>query len=154
MLPGDRLICAFLEGRTTGDIFTDWPLHITIIPWFRTDVSADDLTKEITDMLSGVAPFDMHIDGEAGFGYKGRKQVDLIALPSSLEAIERKCREILRGHDAWLVDETTKQRRPFRPHVTRQKNQRVHHGESYRCDVLYIVGQKGGCKEILVKIGL
>jgi len=35
MLPGDRLICAFVSERKVGATFRLWPLHVTIVPWFR-----------------------------------------------------------------------------------------------------------------------
>jgi len=37
MVPGDKLICLFIDDYSIGDKFSEWPLHITIIPWFRKD---------------------------------------------------------------------------------------------------------------------
>ncbi|HSH18260.1 MAG TPA: 2'-5' RNA ligase family protein [Candidatus Saccharimonadales bacterium] len=155
MLPGDRLLCVFLDERPAGDSFTDWPLHITIVPWFRTAVPTNELTAHMKERLNSVTPFTFIVGGEAGFGFKGRKLVNLVEQPSPLDTIERQTRNLLHEHEAWLVDETTKKRRSFRPHVTVQKSGRVHEGDTFLCNALYIVEQKGGGhKEISARIEL
>jgi 2'-5' RNA ligase len=154
MVPGDRLLCAFVENRKAADTFKDWPLHITIVPWFRAGVSNKQLSDELNSGLKDVHPFTVNVDGEAKFGYRGRKLVHLIETPSPLEAVEQKARELLHRHDAWIVDETTKIRRPFRPHVTSQKSGGLQGGDTFVCDALYIIEQKGDYKEIMSKINL
>ncbi|MDB5181616.1 MAG: hypothetical protein JWP13_379 [Candidatus Saccharibacteria bacterium] len=154
MVPGDRLFCIFLEPYTANYTFKDWPLHITIVPWFRTDISAEELGMEVDESLDEVEPFMVRVGVEARFGHRGRKLVNLIDLPSPLETIEKQIRDILHAHHAWLVDETTKKHRAFRPHVTTQKSGRLHEGNTFRCDSLYIVEQKGEYKEIVSRIAL
>jgi hypothetical protein len=34
MLPGDRLICGFIDEHQAGEQFQTWLLHITIVPCF------------------------------------------------------------------------------------------------------------------------
>lgn len=152
MLPADRLICTFLGNLPVGKTFKDWPLHVTVIPWFRTAVTSQALSRHIKQKLIPMVPFPLLVDGEAGFGYKGRKLVNLIAQPSPLDDIEREARNILHEHGAWIVDETTMQRRVFRPHVTAHKSGRAHEGDVYTCDALYIIEQKGDYKEIVSTI--
>lgn len=143
-----------LDNRHVSDTFTEWPLHITVIPWFRVQVSNDELGREFSRALSPMQPFLMTVDGEADFGHLGRKKVHLIATPTPLENIEANAREILHAHDAWLVDETTKRRQDFRPHVTVQPSGQIHTGDTLTCDSLYIIEQKGGYKEIVSRIEL
>lgn len=61
---------------------------------------------------------------------------------------------MLKDHGAWIVDETTKQRHPFTPHVTVQKSERMNEGDAIAATRLYIVSQLGGKKlvEAQVKI--
>lgn len=154
MLPGDRLLCAFLENRSAGETFTDWPLHVTIIPWFRAEVASDELANIIKQKLASMSSFMYTVAGEAGFGYKGRKLVNLIVQPSPLDSIEKYVRSVLHEQRAWIVDETTEATRTFRPHITSLKTGRVHEGDSLLCDTLYIVEQKGEYKEIVSRIDL
>lgn len=152
MQTGDRLICVLLKPLAVGYTFKNWPLHVTILPWSRTEVSSEELTDELRYIFADIRPFTMHVAGEAGFGYKGRKLVNLIAKPSLLDALESRARKVLHGHKAWIVDEANGFKRQFRPHITENKSGRAHAGESYACDALYIVEQKGEHKEVTGKI--
>jgi 2'-5' RNA ligase len=153
MVPGDRLFCAFVDSREAGDTFSDWPLHLTIVPWFRTATSSEELGGELRRRLQWLGPFQVVVEGEAKFGAK-RRLVSLVAEPTPLRSIEHEVREMLHEHAAWLVDETTRVRRPFRPHVTAQRSGRLQDGDAFMCEALYIVEQKGGYKEVVNKIRL
>lgn len=153
MVPGDRLLCIFIQNQLEND-FQQWPLHITIVPWFRTDISTKLLIQRLNDNLSDLTSFEITIAGETSFGYKGRKQVNLIEMPSPLEQIERIMRDILHEANSWLVDETTKLKRQFLPHVTMQGSHRVHEGDRYLVETLYIVEQKGDYKAVVGPVAL
>jgi 2'-5' RNA ligase len=151
MIPGDRLLCLFVEDKRSGDTFSEWPLHLTLVPWFRTDVRSEDLGRKLRERLGKLKPFDVIIEGEANFGAR-RRLVSLVAEPTLLHTVEHEARDLLHEVGAWMVDETTKKRRQFRPHVTAQKSGRLHVGDSFSCGSIYIVGQLGGRKEIMEKI--
>jgi 2'-5' RNA ligase len=152
MIPGDRLFCSFVESHEVGYTFGDWPLHLTIVPWFRTGTSSDVLVADVENAVSGVGAFTVQMGEETGFGHCGRKLVNVVELPSPLIDIEQKIRRILHGQNAWIVDETTKRRRAFRPHVTVQKSRRMQTDDTFVCDSVYIVEQKGGHKIVVNRI--
>lgn len=153
MIPGDRLLCMFITQPETM-VFTDWQPHITIVPWFRTDSSSEQLATKLMQKLSSLEQFSVTVGEEARFGYHGRKLVNLIELPSPLQTIDQKFRTLLHELDSWIVDETTKVRREFKPHVTVLKTGRAHQGSTFVCSSLYIVEQKGEYKEIVSRIEL
>jgi 2'-5' RNA ligase len=153
MLPGDRLFCSFVEPRPVGDTFAAWPLHITVVPWFRTELPNSELCGRLSQRLQTISAFTVRVAGEDMFG-GGRRLVSLIAEPTPLHDIEREARDLLHQAGAWLVDETTKLRRPYRPHVTAQVAGRLHESDSFDCDALYIVQQKGDHKEVVEKLPL
>jgi 2'-5' RNA ligase len=156
MQPGDRIICAFLEEFAIGHTYKDWPLHITIIPWFRTPQTAEELMAELSEKLANasLAPFQIAVLGEAGFGHKGGKLVNLLAQPSPLDTIEEQARNVLHAPQAWIVDETNGFNRQYRPHITENKSGRTHEGDSIHCSAVYIIEQKGSYKEITGRIEL
>lgn len=154
MQPGDRLIVIFAERREVGEEFTGWLPHITIVPWFRLDIADQELAGRLEVELKSIPKFKVEIGGEAGFGSRGRKLVNLVKLPSPLEEIERRSRSLLKAHQAWLVDETTKKRRTFRPHMTVQPTGRLQKGDSFICDSLYVVTQAGNYKKITAEVPL
>ena len=147
-MPHDRLVVAFVQNPVVGDTFTDWPLHVTVVPWFRVSLSTEELAKCLTDALSGVQPFEVVMSVEALFGSRQNKTVNIVWLPSPLQTIEKRVRKLLRNRKAWLVDETTKQHEKYVPHVTAQKDERLYEGDCFVVDRLYVVEQKGGHKEV------
>jgi 2'-5' RNA ligase len=147
MLPGDRLICAFVKTQLPGSTFTDWPLHITIVPWFRLDTASQQLAKQLKEHYINSGGFKVAVLDEAQFGYKKTKVVNLVAA-SELMKLEGQTRRLLHTHKAWVVDEADKTRRGFRPHVTVLGIDRVHKGDRFDCDYLYIVSQHGDFKQI------
>ncbi len=154
MQPGDRLVCVLVTQLANGAVFSQWPLHITLVPWFRSEVSSELLVELFSESLEDVQPFEVEVAGEATFGYRGRKTVSLIKQPSPLEEIEGRVRHILKTNSSWIVDESTKATRSFRPHVTFQKNECLHEGDRFVCDQLYIIEQKGDHKLVAGTVGL
>lgn len=152
MLPDDRLICAFVEPQAVGGRFSGWPLHVTIVPWFRLDEQSEVIAHDLRRELRHVVPFMAIADGEAMFGPHKSRRVRLMQPVLAFKTPEQKVRGYLRKKHAWLVDETTKQHHEFVPHVTDQIDARLQEGHTFWCDRLYIVEQKGGRKEIVGEI--
>lgn len=147
MRPGDRLICTFTEPQPAGFRFKKWPLHVTIVPWFRLSLPPAELARNYKRHLVGSQPFEVTVGGPAEFGYKKRKQVNLVVAPE-LRRLEGQTRRFLHAHKAWVVDEADKTRRGFRPHITVQDGGRAREGDTFRCDRLYVVAQHGDYKEV------
>lgn len=148
MLPGDRLLCAFVEPQKAGTTFKAWILHVTIVPWFRLKDSSEVLAKGLYKALSTIEPFESVANGQVFIGPKKNRAATQLNQPSSFEKIEEKSRNYLHKKRAWLVDETTKKKRKFHPHVTDQQGMRLNSGDTFWCDRLYIVEQKGDYKVI------
>jgi len=146
MLPGDRLACLLIDPLKTGDRFLHWPLHVTIVAWFRLDDSSEQLGRGFARALRPVRPFTVRAGYEAHFGPRGRL-VRLLETSPELTEVEQKVRAYLHKKRAWLVDETTKRHYDFRPHVTAQAGRRLPSGAIVECDRLYIVEQKGDYRQ-------
>jgi 2'-5' RNA ligase len=148
MQAGDRLVCAFVEHANMYDTFRAWPLHVTILPWFRLADASDAITHGLEAALRSVNPFEVTMGEQTTFGPRHDRPATLVRLPTPLTDIERRTRSYFHKKRAWLVDETTKVRREFRPHVTAQGDKLMQAGDMFACDRLYVVEQKGGYKEI------
>ncbi len=154
MLPGDRLICGFVEAQEVGTQFKAWLLHVTIVPWFRLDEPSGVIAEGLERATYGIEPFNITTGHEAQFGPRKNRPVRLLAPTERLDRIEAKARSYLHKKHAFLIDETTKKPYSFRPHVTAQsglllpENALVHIGQ------LYIVEQKGDYKEIVSEVRL
>lgn len=151
MTPGDRLVCAFVEPQSVGMTFQRWLLHVTIVPWFRLDDSPEVIAAGLTRALQTIPPFEAEVAEQAAFGPR-KRPVSLLVQPTLFTNVEAKVRGYLHKKRAWLVDETTKKYYDFRPHVTMQGGRQLQDGDTFRCDRLYIVEQKGDYKEIMSEI--
>lgn len=153
MQPGDRLVCALLEDLKVGDQFKTWPLHVTIVPWFRLADDSASVVAGLSKALHDISPFELVGDGEAMFGPRSRK-VRLLAPNQSLSAVEAKVRAYLHKKRAWIVDETTKRHYEFRPHVTAQADSGLGRAAKFTVDRLFIIEQKGVFKEVASEVVL
>lgn len=149
MQPGDRLICAFIRPIRLDDSFQHWPLHVTIVPWFRLPDATEQLTLGLATALSRIEPFTAVAAEETMMGPRRNRPALLLAAPTPFDDVEQRVRTYLHKKRAWLVDETTKIRRPFRPHVTHQQDDRLSVGDRFRCDGVYLVAQMGGIKVVV-----
>lgn len=154
MLPGDRLICTFVEPQTVGLQFKTWLLHVTIVPWFRLYEVTSIIVQGLGRAMYDIEPFDVMTGAEAYFGPRKNRSVRLLLPTEQLERIEMKVRDYLHKKRAFLVDETTKKPYRFRPHVTAQNGFLLPENARLRIDRLYIVEQKGDYKEIVSEIEL
>ncbi|HET6924878.1 MAG TPA: 2'-5' RNA ligase family protein [Candidatus Saccharimonadales bacterium] len=154
MLPGDRLVCAFMEPHAVGFRFERWLLHVTVVPWFRLDEASEVIASGLQKALHDIKPFEVALVERAMFGPRKNRPALLIGRPTPFDDIEPKVRGYLHKKRAWLVDETTKRPRQFRPHVTLQKDSALAIGESFKVHTLYIVEQKDDYKEIREEIRL
>ena len=154
MLPGDRLVCVFVETQKVGVHFKDWLLHVTIVPWFRLESSSETIAQGLQRAVTTIAPFEARAGDIVKFGPKKNRPARLLELPTPFTEIEQRVRSYLHKKRAWLVDETTKKPRQFRPHVTVQKAGELDEGQTFRVSSLYIVEQKGDYKEIVAEVPL
>jgi 2'-5' RNA ligase len=154
MLPGDRLVCAFVKPQKAGARFEEWLLHVTIVPWFRLEGAASLVAAGLEQALRPIVPFDVVARGAVRFGPKKDRPARLMEPTPPFVEIESRVRRYFHKKRAWLVDETTKRPRQFRPHVTFQKDSELSEGQTFHIDKLYIVEQKGDYKEIVAEISL
>jgi len=152
MLPGDRLVCAFVEAQTVETQFNEWLLHVTIVPWFRLADSSKQIAAGLARAFSAIKPFEAVAGDIVKFGPKKNRPARLVEPVMPFEELEKLVRNYLHKKRAWLVDETTERPRQFRPHVTVQKVGRLTEGQIFKVYKLYIVEQKGNYKEITAEI--
>jgi 2'-5' RNA ligase len=154
MLPGDRLVCAFVKPQAAGEEFAEWPLHVTVVPWFRLPDDAETVAAGLRKALASLELFAAKAGEMLRFGPRKNRPARLVQSPAPFIKAEQKVRGYFHKKRAWLVDETTKRQHAFRPHVTVQKGGELGRDEIFRVDRLYLVEQKGNYKEVVAEIYL
>lgn len=152
MVPGDRLICAFIKPLAVGDTFPQWPLHVTIVPWFRLGDQTDHIVWGLAEALHPITPFTATADTQTMVGPRRNRPAMLLHMPTPFQVIEQRVRVYFHKKRAWLVDETTKVRRAYLPHVTFQGDEQLQPGETFACDRLYVIEQFGDKKAVVGEI--
>ena len=82
--PGSLIIVHLVEKRPEGMVFprkrADWPLHVTLVPWFCiADSQRQKLFETLQTYLATKRPFSVHIGEEKKLGPDKNVPVNLIA---------------------------------------------------------------------------
>lgn len=149
MQSGDRLLCAFVSPQSVGLKFADWPLHVTVVSWFRTNIPVQQLEQMLTLNLEATQPFTATVGDDAQFGTKKNILVSLVEEPTPLGEVEQLARLALESSNVAIVAQKFPQ---YRPHVTVQRSARLQPGDNFFVDRLNIVEQKGDYKQVVGEV--
>lgn len=153
MRPGDYLLCLFGEDFEVDHTFKAWPLHLTLVAWFRP--KDDQFEQAITQLVSRYQPLSLQatLEGQH-FGHQPGKLATLVVQDPKLMDLQRTLHHYLQSAGAWLVDDTTRLQRAFIPHITEQGSTTLRDGDRFVCNHVYMVEQLGGVKRIRAAIPL
>lgn len=148
-----RLVCAFVEPQLLGKKFklTDWPLHVTIVPWFQLKGSESELNNDMQAVLMRQQAFTAHVDTQSHTRFNSRK-VSLLR-QSQWQDLHEKVLEVVARH-AGVVATKLYIGLYYRPHVTFQKIGHLNPRDEFYCDSLYVVERQGRYRQIINRLEL
>lgn len=120
------------------DTFTvaQWPLHVTLVEPFETEVDVDALQSAIALVAAVAAPIPADVGADAMFGPRRNILVSLVDDDgSALLALRAAAMTALRERAVDLGHT----RNDFRPHVTAKQHGRVHEGDRLVLDSVALV---------------
>lgn len=135
----EHVIAIMLESVSPADKFIEWPLHITIVPWFHCDA-----TEKLDKFLHNVADKQTRFSAKVGQSHMLGKNKDvpvsLIDESPKLAKLHQKILEILekngyRVHQKEWVGEN------YIAHITHQLHGRKHPGEKLKINSFTLVRQ-------------
>lgn len=121
-MSAERLMIAHsLEPLQPGGDFTEWPHHITVVPWFSTgSEDIGQLVRVLDSQADRIRPFTVTAGDEDRFGPEGDVMVRKIADPKPLQYLHLRLLRTIEHHGLGrLIDDTYAGER-YSPHVTRQ----------------------------------
>ncbi len=132
-VPNGSLIVVYLvEPRQPGDRFRrtrlDWPLHITLVPWFSVK-SETAVIPELDSLVSNYPQFPVTVGQDAMFGPDKNIPVSIVATPEPCRKLQDILVKALRYHGAifaserWIGAE-------YRPHITHHGSRRDQAGDT------------------------
>jgi 2'-5' RNA ligase len=119
-----------LSPLHTGDSFAvkDWPLHITVLAPFQTDVSPSEIADVIAAAASAQTALTVIAGREEMFGRREDVPVTVIVENQALTILHRTLVDAVRPFAA-APDEPAFTGPDFRAHVTTKHHGRVHEGD-------------------------
>lgn len=129
-----------LVPLAAGDEFTvaDWPLHVTLIEPFTTELTASDVVSVLAAVASGATVIRGAAGADAMFGRHRDVPVTLVRDGGELAALRERA---LAALDAVGVD-LGRSRLDFRPHVTRKRHGRLRFGDRVVLECLALIDMR------------
>ncbi|HSX28540.1 MAG TPA: 2'-5' RNA ligase family protein [Candidatus Saccharimonadales bacterium] len=137
--PGDRVLSSLLQPLAPGEAFRHWPLHVTVFPWFRTDLTTHDLQQLLADTLQGIEPFTATMGETAHFGYQSEVPVRVVLAPNQFEEIHQRVLRAFDAHPDIKIIAPEHIGPNFRAHVTLHGYEPLREGDIVACNDLQIV---------------
>lgn len=113
----DFLIVCMLEPIGVGAQFTRWPLHMTVLPWFKAP-DLEIVIRRLKPLVAAHKPLTLQIGERAYFGPAGKLPVMRLENTAGLQAMHM---ELLAAvtEAGWLLEGRYTGER-YTPHVTQQ----------------------------------
>lgn len=127
-----------LHELATGDAFpvADWPLHVTLVEPFVTELTADPVAALVGPALGGASMVMATAGARAGFGRRGDVPVTLVGDDhGALAAMRRRVLDALREADV----DVARARLDYRPHVTAMPHGEVQPGATVRLEQVALI---------------
>jgi 2'-5' RNA ligase len=112
-----------------------WPLHVTIVPNFTTDATAERVGAELSTNASAL---DVVVGDEAMFGPRENVRVSLVRYSEPLAALHRELVARLRGLNV-VFDNPNFIDAGYRPHVTATRRASANEGDRLHLTQLALV---------------
>lgn len=137
---GDLIVVHFPETVEVGYRFerrrSQWPLHITMAPWFSAPEDAD-VQGQLQAIAHTAGPFTYTVGGVEYFGARSDVPVNVIEHNERLIELERNLITVLQGAGVLFMPGAHIE--SFRPHITHHGMMQRHEGETLRFDDFHAV---------------
>ncbi len=148
----DRYVLAHMvEPIRVGKIFSKWPLHITVLPWFTYRSDLEALHRHVRAALDEQRPIKTTVGKKVFFNRT--TPVHEVSPIDSLQAEHERLVELVQKNGDFSVH-TGYTGKAYRPHITVRGERSIEPGRVLKLDDLYIVGAEpqGNARTVLARI--
>lgn len=135
-----------IENMEVGGVYNH-ELHCTLVLWFKTTASRDELIRLCNGVLEGRKPVVLKAKGTENFGKKSPILVTLIEKNDVLAKTHNDLLDKLEKLPSFSLLEPQFSRDAWRPHVTFQNNRSLREGEELTSSSAYLVEATGNLKK-------
>ena len=127
-----------IEQASLGTIFTKWPLHITLVPWFIYDGAVDDLAERIVDKLKGLKAFEVQVLSLKMFGPNKDIPVRLVEKTKPMMSLHARLYHLLVSIGC-QVEKEEYNTLDYMPHITVRGNRQIDSGVRLSIDSIDLI---------------
>ncbi|HET9850327.1 MAG TPA: 2'-5' RNA ligase family protein [Candidatus Saccharimonadales bacterium] len=129
----------FLNDLAVGQVFQPGLLHVTIMPWFVTELAEEQILESFKKQFSKTPSFELEIGKTVKFGPRKNVSVSLIRYEprlSKLHQLSLEWLESLGGRWAVKNPYTAEQ---YTPHIRHRRGKPISAGQQIAVDSLYLI---------------
>ena len=132
-------VVIFLDQPPLSDNFQPGLPHLTIVPWFVSEVADDKLVSSFRQNFKGQAGFNLLSGKIVKFGPRKNVSVNLIRYSEQLTALHQKALQWIEALGGRWAIKTPYVGNNFVPHIRRRRGTRLKEGETLVVKDLYLV---------------
>lgn len=135
----EHVVVIMLEPVRVGQEFVDWPMHITVVPWFPCQ-DEDKLDMLLTEIAQGHQSFKAEVGELEKFGPKKDIPVNLVEQNKRLDNLHRDVLDVLEENNM-SIHQKDFVGNGYRAHITHQKHGNKQKGSKLRIYSFTLVKQ-------------
>lgn len=147
-LKPDQILVVLLEQLPAEQEFSNWPLHITVLPWFN-GVDQTTLDKELLELTANTTPIKVDLGAQEMFGANKDTPVRTLNDSPELVRIHQKIKDIVTASSGNILNPKYTGK-AYRSHVTIQSNKQLQ--KSYILDNLTLVERTNKATKRAIRI--
>jgi hypothetical protein len=150
-------ITFLLDELPYGATFHPGLLHLTVVPWFVTDLPYDEVVRMFNQEFQGLSKFEILIGVKVNFGPRKNVPVSLVRINDDLLQIHDRSLHWLDQIEArWAVKNPYVDDQ-YKPHIRRRQGIKIAEAESIKLNAIYLITanrQEDDIREVAAKVNL
>jgi hypothetical protein len=129
----------FWEKLPIGTVFEPGKLHLTVIPWFVTDVTEQEVIKSFNFVFSGLESVELEVGKQVNFGPKKNVPAHLVKGTEKLIEIHKLALDWFEQIEGRWAVKNPYVGDEYKPHIRRRDGAKLQQGEILHLDSLALV---------------
>jgi len=145
------------EDMPVGTEFQPGRLHVTIIPWFVSNLSEPGMINSFTDKFAKITKFNLTIGAKAMFGPKKDVSVSLIKQSQALLTLHQLSLDWFEEISARWAVKNAHAGPDYRPHIRRRQGTKIKTGQIIEINSISLIKaarHEDGKRAVAAKINL
>jgi 2'-5' RNA ligase len=131
----EYVVVALLDTADIGDRLVQWPLHLTIVPWFSY-YEPEKFLDEVRNIVNQTSAIDLQVSSQTTWGYN---TVNTVQYSISLHRLHEDLLKLAMKHGRMNRTGNDYHGRSYTPHITHQGRSRVNEGQRIKIETVYVV---------------